>query len=110
MAIATNKRKAPTINIINHFKWNKFFVFIECSDSEMKIREKGLMIQSIIKKDKGFNNSFFVGDTLNEAVSAKQNNLPFIKATYGYGFQENWENIEIFSKINDIKELMGIHS
>ena len=31
IAIATNKRKKPTIQIINHLGWNKFFFSIECS-------------------------------------------------------------------------------
>jgi phosphoglycolate phosphatase len=49
MAVATNKRYAPTIKLINHFNWQKYFTSIECSDSQSQIRNKDEMIQEILK-------------------------------------------------------------
>jgi len=106
MAIATNKRSVPTLKIIKHFGWNDFFEFIECSDSELKITNKIDMIKKIIKKDNDFKKAFFVGDTTNDAIAAKSCNLKFIKASYGYGTRENWENISIHRSIQSLSELV----
>jgi phosphoglycolate phosphatase len=110
MAIATNKRQAPIIKLINHYKWQDYFNFIECSDDKKPIRNKDEMIKDILNNDKKFNKAFFVGDTPNDGLSANKNNLLFIKANYGYGHTENWGGIKIFSEINDIQELMEIYS
>lgn len=108
MAIATNKRKIPTIKIINHLAWDKFFDFVECSDNEIKIIEKEKMIESIIKKDKDFKNAFYIGDTISDGQAAEVNSLKFIKANYGYGFNENWAGITIYNEINTIEEILAL--
>ena len=56
IALATNKRKAPTIKIINHLGWNNFFLSIECSDSGIKPRNKFEMIEDLFRKDIDFKN------------------------------------------------------
>jgi phosphoglycolate phosphatase len=70
MAIATNKRYAPTIKLINHFNWQDYFTSIECSDSQSQIRNKDEMIQEILKNN-NFNKAFFVGDTVNDGLICK---------------------------------------
>ena len=105
MAIATNKRSVPTLQIIKHFGWNDFFEFIECSDSELKITNKTDMIKKITKKDNDFKEAFFVGDTINDALAAKSCNLKFIKAIYGYGTEQNWKNISIHRSVESIGQL-----
>jgi len=66
MAIATNKRKAPTIKLIEHLNWKNYFSFIECHDGENKRQNKSLMIENIITKNSIFKNSYFLGDTVND--------------------------------------------
>ena len=51
MAIATNKRYAPTIKLIDHFEWQEYFTSIECSDSQSQIRNKDEMIQEILQNN-----------------------------------------------------------
>ena len=85
MAIATNKRKIPTMKIINHLEWNQFFLNVECFDSNIKPRNKSEMIEDLFAKDIDFKKAFFVGDTINDATAASSKNLKFIKANYGYG-------------------------
>lgn len=104
MAVATNKRYAPTLKLINHFNWQGYFASIECSDSQSKIRNKDEMIQEILKNNK-FNNAFFVGDTVNDGLSANLNQLKFIRANYGYGKDQDWSNITINKSINGFEEL-----
>jgi len=52
MAVATNKRYAPTLKLINYFGWKDYFTSIKCSDSKSQIRNKDEMIQEILKNNK----------------------------------------------------------
>ena len=108
MAIVTNKRLAPTIKILRHYNWDKFFISVECSDSEVVTRDKPQMIQAIQEKNTDFKYAFFVGDTVGDGLSANRNKLPFIKANYGYGRTEDWGIIKIFKSIDSLHELLVI--
>ena len=108
IAIATNKRKIPTIKIINYLGWNEFFLSIECSDSEKKRRNKSEMIEDLLSKDIDFKKSFFVGDTIGDASAAIGKNLKFIKANYGYGRNQDWSTFKIYKEINKIEDLKKV--
>jgi phosphoglycolate phosphatase len=108
MAIATNKRLAPTIKILEHLHWEQFFTSVECSDSEAVIRDKLQMIKTIVEKDVSFKNAYFVGDTVGDGLSANSSKLTFIKASYGYGRTEDWGIIKIFKSIDALHELLVI--
>ena len=108
MAIATNKRLAPTQKLIDHFGWNDYFSFIECSDSQSMMRNKDTMIKDIINQDSTFYGSYFIGDTVNDGISANANKLKFIKANYGYGKNQDWSNVKIFKTIDSIYELNNL--
>ena len=107
MAIATNKRLVPTKKLIDHFCWNHFFSFIECSDSQSEIRNKDAMIQYIISQNNSFHEGYFVGDTVNDGLSANLNQLPFIKACYGYGKNQDWSRVVIAKRINKFSDLLN---
>jgi len=108
MAIATNKRLAPTIKILRHLHWEQFFTSVECSDSEAVMRDKQQMIEGIIQKNIGFKDAFFVGDTVGDGLSANNSHIPFIKATYGYGQAQDWSGITVFQTINSLDELLKL--
>ena len=108
MAVATNKRSAPTKKLIDHFGWNEYFSFIECSDSQSEMRNKDGMIQDIINRSSSFQGSFFVGDTVNDGLSANLNQLPFIKACYGYGKDQDWSKVTSFKEINQFIEILEL--
>ena len=108
MAIATNKRQIPSIKLIDHFGWKDYFKFIECSDSQKKIRNKDQMIQDIINQDNSFYKAYFIGDTVNDGVSANLNQLPFIMACYGYGGNQDWSNVTIAKKIDNPHEILNL--
>jgi phosphoglycolate phosphatase len=110
MAVATNKRNAPTISLINHFHWQKYFNTVECSDSRSQIRNKDEMIQEILKNN-NFSKAFFVGDTVNDGLSANLNQLPFILARYGYGRDQDWSKVNVKKGIQNFSEIIElIHS
>jgi len=108
MAIATNKRKVPTQKLISFFNWNKYFKYIECSDSQKGIRNKGAMIKDIINQSSFFKGCYFVGDTRHDAVSANLNRCKFIQAIYGYGKNEDWDQIQIYKKIKKINDILEL--
>jgi phosphoglycolate phosphatase len=108
LAIATNKRLSPTKKLIDFFGWNKYFQFIECSDSMTKMRNKKEMIQAIINKNEIYRNSYFVGDTVNDGLSANNKKLLFIKACYGYGFNQDWTIVETYQQINHFVQILEI--
>jgi phosphoglycolate phosphatase len=108
MAVATNKRSVPTKKLIGHFGWEDYFVFVECSDSQPQIRNKDTMIQDIINCDDSFYGSYFVGDTVNDGLSANLNQLPFIKAYYGYGRDQDWSKVNIHQEINHFSEVLEL--
>ena len=107
MAVATNKRYAPTVKLINHFNWQQYFTAIECSDSQSQIRNKDEMIQEILKKN-NFNKAFFIGDTVNDGLSANLNQLPFILAQYGYGQDQDWSKVNIKKEIQNFSEILQL--
>ena len=105
MAVATNKRLAPTQKLIDHFGWNDYFSYIECSDSQSEKRNKDVMIQDIINQNKLFQSGYFIGDTVNDGLSAKINQMYFIRANYGYGANQDWTNILIYKELNNFKDV-----
>ena len=107
MAIATNKRYVPTIKLINHFDWQEYFTSIECSDGQSQIRNKDQMIQEILKNN-NFKKAFFVGDTVNDGLSANLNQLPFILARYGYGRDQDWSKVNVKKDIQNFSEIFQL--
>jgi phosphoglycolate phosphatase len=108
MAVATNKRSAPTKKLIDHFEWNDYFQSVECSDSQSKIRNKDAMIQDIMNQNKSFHGSYFIGDTVNDGLSANLNQIPFIKACYGYGPNQDWSKITLYYEIHRFSEILKL--
>ena len=60
----------------------------------------GSCIKDIINHNKLFKGCYFIGDTVNDGLSANLNQLPFVKASYGYGKNQDWSKINVFKEIN----------
>ena len=108
MAVATNKRLVPTQKLIDHYGWNEYFQSVGCSDSQSHIRNKYAIVQDIINQNKSFQGSYFIGDTVNDGLTANNHNIKFIKINYGYGKKQDWEIVEIFKDIDDFSELLDL--
>ena len=108
MAVATNKRLAPTQKLMDHFGWNEYFSSIECSDSQNEMRNKDAMIQDIINQNELFHGSYFIGDTVNNGLSANLNQLPFIKACYGYGRDQDWSKVTTYQEIHQFNDILQL--
>lgn len=108
LAIATNKRQSPTIKLIKHFNWENYFLIIECSDSQNIPKNKDAMIKNIIKKNNIFKESYMIGDTVNDGLSANLNNLDFVRSNYGYGYNQDWSCVSIHKSVDNPSELASI--
>jgi phosphoglycolate phosphatase len=108
MAIATNKRRAPTTRLVDHYNWQDYFICIECSDDKSFIRNKDKMIQNILNKNKNFNKAFFIGDTVNDGLSANLSGLPFIKADYGYGRDQDWSKVNVELSVQKLSQILDL--
>jgi phosphoglycolate phosphatase len=109
IAIATNKRKEPTFKLIKHLGWNDYFNWVECVNLENELKKnKSDLVKSILLNEVDFQNAFFVGDTINDGLCSKENNLRFIKASYGYSERSGWEEIKIFKDIYGLTEILNI--
>lgn len=108
LCIVTNKRAYPTYKLINYFGWNNLFEWVACMDEYPSANNKSDLISLKNIDKKRFDKVFFVGDTLNDAVAANVNGIPFILAEYGYEKNKNWNQVEIFRKINKFEDLIKL--
>lgn len=85
--IATNKRLVPTELILNHLNLNHYFNKIYAIDSNQSIYESKVdMVADLIKDENlKISETILVGDTLHDMNAAKNNNIGFIYADYGFG-------------------------
>ena len=85
--IATNKRALPTRLILQTLHWTDRFQGIYSLDSfAPELPNKGALLQQLLQKEHlGAMDTVYVGDRDEDAVAAQQANLPFARATWGYG-------------------------
>lgn len=109
LAIATNKRSVATKKLIDNFGWNSFFKWIACVDDYTEIKSKVEMLKLIEINKSKYNKIFFVGDTISDGQAANHHNFYFIKASYGYGSNDNWKEIKIYKDIDDFQQILSLN-
>lgn len=94
MAIATNKRQTPTLKILEHFGWGKYFHFVGTLDNLSNPHtDKASLIKSILADTKADAKTvYYIGDKREDGEAAAANGIPFIAAGWGYG---NWDGMEM---------------
>ena len=108
LCIVTNKRSNPTNKLINYYGWNYLFDWVACIDDFPEVSNKSELISIKNINKNSFENIYFVGDTCADGKAAEFHNIPFIKANYGYGSNENWKKIRVYKKINNFIEILNI--
>lgn len=106
--IVTNKRQKPTELITKYLNIEYYFCALYCIDSKNGYSSKAQMVKHILEAE-GLSSDkcFLIGDTYQDEISAKPNNITFIYAAYGYGNLENTDNsitqpLETLKFINNI--------
>ena len=108
LCIITNKRSYPTHKLIDHYGWNHFFDWLACMDEYPSAQNKSELIRLKNIDKNQYSKIYLIGDTLNDGEAARDHGISFIKANYGYGKKQNWDNIPIFKTINNFSEILAI--
>ena len=98
MYIATNKRIIPSLKIINHLGWSKYFSDVCSLDSFDKILEtKEEVIKQLISSNNITGEVCYIGDTVEDFRTSERSNIPFILAKWGYGNFELEDTLSLLS-------------
>lgn len=87
-AVATYKREDYALTLLRHFGFDRYAEVMHGGDHENKLKKKDI-IDLCIKECGVTDRSrvVMVGDTLHDAVGAKEMGIDFIGVTYGFGFK-----------------------
>lgn len=84
--IVTNKRRAPTVKILDLLDWAPLFESVNTLDSTPAARTKADVVTSLLAaRAMPAPTTVLVGDTEDDALAAERNGLAFGWATWGYG-------------------------
>ncbi len=92
--IATNKRSSAVLLIMEYLSIDKYFGGIYCNDSRNPVYScKEEMVAEIIRNENlDIGSTILVGDTYQDQAAAKDNEVKFVFANYGYGSLQNVES------------------
>jgi phosphoglycolate phosphatase len=108
LCIITNKRYYPTYKLIVHYNWQQLFSWVACMDRYPLAQNKSDLISLKNFNHNQYEKIYFVGDTLSDGISAQDQNIPFIQARYGYGRNQDWNDIPIHEKIEQFNQLLKL--
>ena len=108
LCIVTNKRSRPTYNLINYYNWTTLFDWVACMEEYPMVYTKSELIKLKNVDKKKYDKVYLVGDTIIDSQAASCNNILFIKASYGYGKNQDWTNEKIYTSISNINQLLEI--
>jgi phosphoglycolate phosphatase len=98
LAIATNKRRIPTLKIIEHLGWGKYFCTVGTLDTPTPPHsDKAALIRFVLSEmEIAGEKTLYVGDKWEDGEAATANGMAFCAAEWGYGewnpgqLQQHW--------------------
>lgn len=103
MYIATNKRHKPTMKIVEHLKWRKYFKNIYSIDMySLESKNKTNMLKKLLEKEKILaRESLYIGDKYSDYIASSSNKISFIGANWGGSdFDKKTKEFKIIDKLN----------
>lgn len=103
MYIATNKRYKPTMKIVEHLKWRKYFKNIYSIDMySLEIKNKTNMLKKLLENEKILaKESLYIGDKYSDYIASSSNKISFIGANWGGSdFDKKTKEFKIIDKLN----------
>lgn len=87
--LATNKRAAPTLALLEKFGWQQHFRQVYCIDSRQPpYADKTAMLRQLLSENRlSAQQTLYVGDTHGDYLAASACGIDFAAAQWGY---ENW--------------------
>lgn len=94
MAIATNKRRSPTMNILEYLGWERYFRMVGTLDTPANPHaDKASLLRSMLAETEAEARTVhYMGDRWEDGEAASANGMPFIAAGWGYG---DWGKVEL---------------
>lgn len=93
MAIATNKRRVPTLKILEHLGWKSYFRIVGTLDTPPAHPHKAALIKSLLNNmGASADTTLYVGDKWEDGEAAAANGMAFYAAGWGYG---EWDSEKI---------------
>lgn len=108
--VVTNKRHVPTLKILEHFRWTKFFEAVYAIDSSSVGRFKNktdTLANLLLDFDIDPNGAVYVGDRLEDSEAARINGMDAILVSWGYGAESDL-NLSSTQIVNSTKALSEI--
>lgn len=108
LALATNKRLVPTLQILRTLGWQTLFQAVESLDSRNgDSRSKPQMLADIVKENGGrFGAVCYLGDTEADMHAAQSADISFILAAWGYGSPSGMAIASVASSPEAVPELL----
>jgi phosphoglycolate phosphatase len=107
LALATNKRKNPVIQILQEQDWLKYFSRIETVDSVPDHRQtKAEMLIRILSQSADSRSAFYLGDTEWDVLAAAEAGIPCWIAAWGYGEKHPHSNMKVLESPEEIVRLL----
>jgi len=108
LCIVTNKRAHPTYKLIDHYSWHHLFKWVACMDEYPLAQNKLDLISLKNIHQNQYDTIYLVGDTISDGLAAQAHNILFIRANYGYGRNQDWNEITIHKTIQQFNELLTL--
>lgn len=108
LAIATNKRRIPTLKIIEHLGWGKYFRIVGTLDTPVPPHaDKAALIRFLLNElGLAAEKSLYVGDKWEDGEAANANAIPFCAVGWGYGVWHAAEMPPGWRIIGSAKEML----
>lgn len=94
--IVSNCQKGYIEAFLKHYNISRLFKDIECSGNTGLEKDKNIRL--IIERN-AIDDAIYIGDTNNDYIASKNNNIDFIFAKYGFGEVNCEKYIESFSEL-----------
>lgn len=108
MAIATNKRRIPTLKILKCLNWTHLFTIVGTLDSITPHHgDKTALITSVLLETGALSETtLYVGDNHEDGLAAQANNLAFVAAGWGYGYWDKTHMPQTWHLSMDVTNLI----
>ena len=111
LAIATNKRRIPTLKILEHLGWSKYVCIVGTLDTPAPPHvNKAALIKSILNEMAvSAESTLYVGDKWEDGVAAEANKVPFCAVEWGYGEWNSTQMPPTWVVINNVRDLLRLY-
>jgi len=84
--IVTNKRRLPTLRILDMLGWSKVFSTVNALDASAPGTSKAQVVARLLARlNAPVTSVAYVGDSLDDAIAARNNRVRFAWASWGFG-------------------------